>query len=154
MIRAFKENDWPQVCRVYDEAKPFELATGNVAHTFLPLMEDQERVHEFRNSNALVYDLSGSVLGFVTHLQSGINFLFVRPSESGKGIGSALLRHALSEISGDVHVWAMEGNEAAIRLYKKQGFKVVQRINGQNRGAPTRAVKLILRRTETDRASS
>lgn len=52
--------------------------------------------------------------------------LYVRPEYRGKGIGTALIRHALTEYSGKARRFRLEAepaNESAIRLYRKLGFR-------------------------------
>lgn len=56
-----------------------------------------------------------------------IRSMFVSPSARGRGVASALLRHALAAADALPDVWQViltvtAGNAAAIRLYRAQGF--------------------------------
>lgn len=52
--------------------------------------------------------------------------LYILPEVLGRGIGSLLLRSALSALREDgfdrVYLWAIRGNARAERFYRKQGF--------------------------------
>ena len=82
------------------------------------LMEEYE---DFLSS-LWVYD-DGAVKGFVQTEDREILKLFVEPVLQGKGIGAALLRHAVEECGAN-HLWALEKNVRAIRFYERHGFRV------------------------------
>jgi len=70
--------------------------------------------------NTFVYD-DGVVKGFIRVNGARIEKLFVEPALQNQGIGSALLRFAISE--KDVHdLWALEKNVKAIAFYQRHGF--------------------------------
>ena len=50
--------------------------------------------------------------------------LFVEPVLQGRGIGGALLTHAVR--LGGRTLWALEKNERAIRFYRRHGFSVTE----------------------------
>lgn len=142
MIRPYVASDWPEVCRVYDAAKPLELWSGGVAASFIPLRDDQPRIDEFATSTVRVWDEGRSLLGFVGYLEDFIGWLFVHPDAFRKGIGRALLSAALREIDGDPYLWTMRENQPAIRLYASVGFQIAEHRQTQNRGMPCNAVKM------------
>jgi len=67
----------------------------------------------------LVYD-DGVVKGFLRLKGTQIEKLFVEPVLQGRGIGSALLQHAVA-LDAD-HLWALEKNTRAIAFYARHGF--------------------------------
>ena len=67
-----------------------------------------------------VYD-DGAVKGFVRAEDGEVKKLFVEPVLQGSGIGSALLRYAISEQQAHT-LWALEKNTRAIRFYERHGF--------------------------------
>ena len=142
MISPFLASDWPAICRVYDLSKPIELATAGVADTFLELEHDIDRKRDFAESTVLVAEDDGDVRGFVGFRGAFIGWLFVTPDASRMGYGGALLLRAIESIEGEATLWTMEANEAAISLYRKFGFEVVERRDTHNRGLPCRAVKM------------
>ena len=68
-----------------------------------------------------VYD-DGTVKGFVCIEASEIKKLFVEPVLQNKGIGSKLLQFAVENDADNL--WALEKNTAAIRFYKRYGFRL------------------------------
>lgn len=58
--------------------------------------------------------------------------IFVKPRHRRKGIGGALVEAAIARACRDgassVELEVAEGNERAIRLYERHGFKVVRRV--------------------------
>ena len=69
-----------------------------------------------------VYD-DGAVKGVVHVEGREIRKLFVEPVLQGRGIGSALLEHAVSQC-GATELWALEKNVRAISFYKRHGFSL------------------------------
>lgn len=62
--------------------------------------------------------------GFVRFRPGYIASLYVHPAASGRGIGTALLRHALAGIGREpVTLWVFEANVRALRLYERNGFR-------------------------------
>ena len=68
-----------------------------------------------------VYD-DGTVKGFVCVEATEIKKLFVEPVLQNEGIGSKLLQFAVE--NGADYLWALEKNTAAIRFYKRYGFRL------------------------------
>lgn len=52
-----------------------------------------------------------------------IENLYVLPSEQRKGYGSQLLHYAIQQCAGTSHLWILNNNKGAYRLYTKNGFK-------------------------------
>lgn len=150
MIREYRESDWSEVCRVFDLSKPYELATGGVAESFVPLAKDGDRIASFAKSRIFVWEEKGKLLGFAGHKGSYIGWLFVDPAAFRRGIARALLRHMLQRVSDEPWLWSMKGNQAAISLYQSESFKIVEEQETQNGGLPCIAVKLVRRKFEPD----
>ncbi len=56
-------------------------------------------------------------------------FIGVDPTHQGRGIGAALLRHALAHIDAQhVHAYLESSNPANVPLYQRHGFEVVREI--------------------------
>lgn len=77
----------------------------------------------------------GRLCGFVGINDRKIEMLFVDPDQMGKGIGSALLKHAVYTM-GAVKVDVNEQNEKAHSFYKKFGFVDVRRSEVDGLGKP------------------
>ncbi len=78
-----------------------------------------------------VGDIAGALLMFPT--DSGDLFLhkiMVHPDIRGRGLGSALMRHALSSADRPVLLTVDPDNEAAIQLYRNFGFERHRHVPG------------------------
>ena len=71
-----------------------------------------------------VYD-DGVVKGFIRVNGAEIEKLFVETAFQGKGIGGALLDHAIRHAGAD-WLLVLEKNEGAIRLYERHGFRLTE----------------------------
>ena len=89
--------------------------------------------------NVLVAKDGDRVVGFVGYGHHGpedpdtgeVYALYVLPEYQGMGVGRQLLDAALDKLSAFPHLclWAVKGNERAIRFYEKNGF----RLNGEEK---------------------
>ena len=127
MIRAFIEEDCKAVMDIW--------LSGNLdAHDFIPASFFTERFDEvsaaIREAEVYVFD-DEEVRGFIGLQDTYVAGLFVRADSRGKGIGTALLSHAVRGKGGlSVHVFS--GNEPALRFYRKNGFvRVSSAVNAE-----------------------
>lgn len=80
-------------------------------------------------------DEQGRVLGFMGVENHKIEFLFINPSEQGKGLGREFIKygiknHSVSEV--DVN----EQNPKALGFYERMGFRVISRSELDEQGNP------------------
>ncbi|KRE89104.1 GCN5 family acetyltransferase [Frateuria sp. Soil773] len=82
-------------------------------------------------------DESGRVRGFVGVAGGKVEMLFVDPASRGRGIGRALLAHAVEVLAADA-LDVNEQNVQALGFYRQAGFEVVGRspLDGQGRPFP------------------
>lgn len=83
------------------------------------LMGEYERFPE-KLENSFVYD-DGIVKGFIRVNGDEIEKLFVEPAFQNRGVGGALLGHALRFTRAD-RLLVLEKNANAIRFYERSGF--------------------------------
>ena len=55
-----------------------------------------------------------------------IDHLYVAPEHVGRGVGSALLEHALATLRAPVRLYTFQANERARRFYEARGFCAVE----------------------------
>lgn len=82
----------------------------------------------------LAVDEHDHPLGFMLMEESHVDGLFVDPPQHGKGIGRALIDHALRQLSvitADVN----EQNSQAIGFYQRMGFQCIGRSQTDDRRA-------------------
>lgn len=76
------------------------------------------------SENYVYQDGSGEVIGFFSLCDDSLAAIFVSPSKQGRGVGSALLRHAKSlRILLRLTVYAE--NKTSVTFYKNAGFKLL-----------------------------
>jgi GNAT superfamily N-acetyltransferase len=82
-------------------------------------------------------ELNGEWVGAVAYTVAGgmltIRRLMVHPDHFRKGIATALLRRLLAEVPHErAEVYAGERNEPAVNLYRKFGFRPVERVEAEH----------------------
>ena len=118
-----------------------ETYPGLVSQDYLnrfTLQKSEEKAFQWRD-NLLVAKEGDRVVGFVGYGAHGpedpntgeVFALYVLPEYQGMGVGRQLLDAALEKLSACPHLclWAVKGNERAIRFYEKNGF----RLNGEEK---------------------
>ncbi len=104
-------------------------------------------VHTDEETKAWVRDVlipdGGTVLAIVDNAPVGVlatsidggfgwvNQLYLAPAFVGKGIGTALLYHALELLPRPVRLWAFQENQGARRFYERHGFSPIEFTDGQ-----------------------
>jgi len=88
-----------------------------------------------------VADEAGQVLAFLIIDNSMIEALFVDPAVHGRGVGTALLHHALS-LAPDAKVDANEQATNALSFYESRGFVCIGRSETDQQGRPYPLVHL------------
>lgn len=79
----------------------------------------------------------GAVVGFLALEREWIEQLYLEPSRTGEGIGSALLDHAKAQRPDGLELWAFQSNTGARRFYERHGFVATAFTDGDNEeGAP------------------
>ncbi len=61
-----------------------------------------------------------------------IEQLYVNPSQTDRGLGSALVEHAKALGTNRLELWTFVSNVRAQRFYERHGFVEIDRTNGDN----------------------
>ncbi|WP_422991982.1 GNAT family N-acetyltransferase [Undibacterium sp. Di24W] len=140
-IRPYTSADWTRVCAIHDAARIDELKAAGLTEAFLMLAEtaENEGFHEYEIQ---VAEYEGNVLGFVAFSADELAWLYVDPIFYGKGVGSALIDAALTTCAGPMTAEVLDGNHAAIAIYKKAGFVEIGRAQGHMPGNDAFAVSV------------
>ena len=128
-IGEYDNHDWESICHIHDEARPGELEENVPVEAFIPLVDSAENEGLF-DGQILVAEIE-KVVGFIAFEQSEITWLYVHPKFQLRGIGRQLLKFALSKIKSPVEVSVLSNNNAAIKLYKKEGFVICETKKGK-----------------------
>ncbi|MDR7125126.1 GNAT family N-acetyltransferase [Pseudotabrizicola sp. 4114] len=132
--------------------RPFEAATdvralsglwldaSLVAHGFLGvgLLHAQQRLIEetyLPMAETWVAEAGTVPVGFVSLLDRFIGGIFVAPDQQGRGIGRALISHALAR-KGALTLEVYTRNTQATRFYAGLGFREVSRREVDDNGLP------------------
>ncbi|MCY1384245.1 putative N-acetyltransferase YjaB [compost metagenome] len=83
---------------------------------------------------ACLRDGEGRIAGFIGTTEDRVDMLFVDPAQHGRGIGRALLEHALAE--GACKVDVNEQNPQALGFYLRLGFVQYRRSEVDGSGKP------------------
>ncbi|MDT4844669.1 putative N-acetyltransferase YjaB [compost metagenome] len=83
---------------------------------------------------ACLRDAEGQIAGFIGTSGDSVDMLFVDPAQHGRGIGRALLQHALERGARKVDV--NEQNPQAIGFYQRLGFVEYARSELDGSGKP------------------
>lgn len=132
-LRPYRQEDWPCLCAIHDEARRHELQAACLMDAYLTLEQTAQNEGLF-DGELVVAELGGRVLGFVAWCQAELTWLYVDPALHRQGLGRALLRHAIAACGGTLDTEVLVGNEAALTLYLSEGFRVQRRADGRLAG--------------------
>jgi GNAT superfamily N-acetyltransferase len=85
----------------------------------------------------LAEDAAGTLAAVLVLEGSWVDQLYVEPTMTGRGIGTALLNLAKRERPDGLRLWTFASNTRAQRFYERHGFVATRRTDGDNEeGAP------------------
>jgi ribosomal protein S18 acetylase RimI-like enzyme len=142
-IRDYRRNDWVDICRIHDLARPEELQGSCDPRAFVPIEKDPE-VEDLKGCRKFVACDEDKVVGFVGIDGSSLSWLYVDPTYQGQGIGSQLLKLAVDKIGPKIWTIVLAGNVRARRLYERFGFVEQSRYESSNAGYPCTCLHLAL----------
>jgi putative acetyltransferase len=106
--------------------------------TYLPTLYSPDQIRAwmrdkvFPSQRVIVAELEGDLVGYVSHTETSLSNLYVLPTHQRRGVGSALLKVALENMSDEAELWVFEANTEAIRFYERKGFRTVAHTDGEN----------------------
>ncbi|MFS0724118.1 N-acetyltransferase [Paenibacillus sp. 1P07SE] len=111
---------------------------SQAAHAFIPASywhSQREAMAEqyLPAAETYVLELDGVPAGFISLVDSRVAALFVDQASQGKGLGKALLRHAMT-LRPKLDLQVYQKNEAAVNFYTTQGFAVVEECTDPHTG--------------------
>ncbi|MBK1663299.1 GNAT family N-acetyltransferase [Rhodospirillum rubrum] len=120
------------------------------AHAFIgeKRLREQRRLIEeiyLPKAETWVACSGGSAVGFISLLDTFIGGLFVAPDQQGRGIGKALVAHALAR-TGELRLEVYTANQQAVSFYTSLGFKELSRRAEDDEGMPFENAALRLTR--------
>lgn len=132
-VRPYIPDDWQRVCEIHDAARHDELAAAGLQDAYLTLAQTAEN-EGFHDYVIRVAVDSNGVVGFVAFTNEELAWLYVDPRAYGHGVGTALIQAALDETRAPLSAEVLDGNGAALAVYRKAGFKIVGYARGHMPG--------------------
>ena len=143
-IREYVPADLRQVYHVHDLARVVELKLGGVDPRAFRPMEQVADADEFFMSETWVACDGPNVIGFISWNGDYITWLYVEPDYHRRGIGRRLLNEALQRIGPEAWTTTLEGNEAAVSLYRDARMEIVSGQSSECEGYPGTSLRLAL----------
>lgn len=128
-LRPYADDDWHAIARIHDAARLDELRDSVGVEAFLTLAQTAEGEGLF-DGQVWVAEDEGTVTGFVAFDDDEVTWLYVDPHHYRRGVGRALLRHALASTGSRMEVTVLDGNPAALALYASEGFTITETRTG------------------------
>lgn len=129
-VRPYHPADWEAIQAVHDAARKIELSHAKLSDAFLPLEIAAEREELFDYPGLFVAEEDGRVTGFAACDDEELAWLYVAPEHQRRGIGRALVRHALEQFPDIRTVEVLMDNHPARQLYEAMGFSVAGTASG------------------------
>jgi putative acetyltransferase len=142
MIRQYIKSDYARLSEIYNSSKLDELRFESEKFELLSFGCDNKRRSMILESDIYLYCGNGT-MGFTAIHGSEIRALFVCPKHRGRGVGQALLKWALTKISGDACLYVAHSNKPARALYEKDGFEVTDTFLTDYNSKPVWASKMV-----------
>jgi GNAT superfamily N-acetyltransferase len=128
MLRALELKDMDRVAVVQRRSREHALPWIAVLHT---PEEDQWffRKRVFSSCHTSGYFENEELVGFIAFREDWIDHLYVLPNFHQRGIGTALLKVAMSQYHA-LSLWTFQRNAVARRFYEKHGFVLADQTDG------------------------
>jgi ribosomal protein S18 acetylase RimI-like enzyme len=128
MIRRHRPDDVDAIAELYERS----FATLSFLPTLHTLEEHRAWFGQIvRQREVWVWEEEGAILGFIVLGDATVDYLYVEPEMTGRGIGSALLDHAKERRPGGFSLWTFQQNEGARRFYERHGLHVIRLTDGE-----------------------
>lgn len=124
-IRPFRDTDFAAVMDIYAQTKLDELHYEEKEFELLPLQCDPLRLGRLLESTIFVCE-DNQILGYGAFCGQEIRALFVLPNSRRQGVGRAILKHLMANITGAICLNAVASNYPARKLYAQFGFNIAE----------------------------
>lgn len=155
-IRRADLDDAPELAalfwRVREQSVPDIPMVVHPQETVLPFVRDvllcDFEVH--------VATLHGRMVGFLALMAPDqLGHLYIDRTQTGRGLGGRLVELAKKRFPDGLRLWTFQGNEGALRFYRRHGFVEVEWTEGDNEeGAPDVLMVWSPRQVEADPAGT
>ena len=132
-LRSATKEDAERIAEIY-------LVSRKQYVSFAPLAHSDQAVRLWvkerlvPTGDVTVVVVGDSVKGFIAISRDGshgwIDHVYLDPSTVGMGLGSLLLRKAMSLLGGPIRLYSFQQNEDARRFYRRHGFREIEFSDG------------------------
>ncbi|MDV7143068.1 GNAT family N-acetyltransferase [Tropicimonas sp. TH_r6] len=122
-IRAYRTDDLEAVMAVWKRANA--VAHPFLSESFVAQSEQEIRDIYMPMTETFVLEEDGAIIGFIALLGNQIGGLFLDPSKHGKGLGRAMVDHAVA-LKGPLRVEVFRNNAIGRPFYERYGFEFVE----------------------------
>ena len=132
-LRSATKEDAERIAEIY-------LVSRKQYVSFAPLAHSDQAVRLWvkerlvPTGDVTVVVVGDSVMGFIAISRDDshgwIDHVYLDPSTVGMGLGSLLLRKAMSLLGGPIRLYSFQQNEDARRFYRRQGFREIEFSDG------------------------
>jgi GNAT superfamily N-acetyltransferase len=102
--------------------------------TYLPRIPDDDRPRLggwlVTRHEIWVAEEGGEIAGFAGLSPGWLDHLYVGPERQGRGLGAALLQHAMALQRDGLQLWVFQQNAGARRFYERHGFRLAELTGG------------------------
>lgn len=132
-LRPATDADADAIARVYLRSRKELVACAPLVHSD-QCVRDWVRQKLIPGGDVTVATVDGVVVGFLNVSRenecSWIDQLYLLPTYTRRGIGTALLHHARKELPPPIRLYSFQCNDAAQEFYEHHGFKAVAHSDG------------------------
>ena len=132
MIRKYKASDRDALLEVWRKASA--LAHPFLSEDFMAREAEYMRNVFRADGERWVLEENGQPIGFIALIDNEIAGLFLHPSFHGKGLGRAMVDHAVS-LKGPLRVEVLKENAIGRRFYESYGFVFAERYLHKDSGS-------------------
>ncbi len=103
-----------------------------------PTVHNDQEVHRWfdevvlPNCEVWVVDVRGEAIALMVLDHEWVEHLYVAPGSTRRGIGGALLDHAMRQRPTGLRLWTFQSNIDARRFYEERGFVAIATTTGDN----------------------
>ena len=133
-LREYRTDDTDGLVSIWRAAS--SLAHPFLADTFVELEAENLRSVYLPNVETWVIEHGGNPVGFIALVDDEIGGLFLDPASHGRGLGKALVDHAVA-LKGPLRVEVFAKNAVGRRFYDRYGFVETDRYRHDASGETT-----------------
>ncbi|MGI9242275.1 MAG: GNAT family N-acetyltransferase [Verrucomicrobiales bacterium] len=126
-IRSALQDDAGRITEIYLESRKMFLSYAPLVHSDREV--GQWIAEELIPGDVAVAEISGRIVGFLATSRKGgaswIDHLYLSPESVARGVGTKLLRHAMSSLPPPIRLYAFQQNSGGRRFCERFGFRLV-----------------------------